>query len=109
MKMKVNIQNFFQNISSRVDRCIVMAQDAFYHRRESVSFPSFDTGAGRPWRKELEDESVDASRCARMDMTPVRINISLPKCVLEDLDRKAPRKRPRGSSPRLHRCVYVAG
>ena len=24
-----------------------------------------------------------------MDMTPVHINISLPKCVLEDLDRKA--------------------
>lgn len=24
-----------------------------------------------------------------MDMTPVRINISLPRCVLENLDRKA--------------------
>lgn len=36
-------------------------------------------------QKELEDGSVDAD----MDMTPVRINISLPKCVLENLDRKA--------------------
>ena len=48
-------------------------------------------------QKELEDETVDASRpplfqlfgAPDMDMTPVRINISLPKCVLEDLDRKA--------------------
>ena len=48
-------------------------------------------------QKELEDETVDASRpplfqlfgAPDMDMTPVRINISLPKCVLEGLDRKA--------------------
>jgi hypothetical protein len=57
---------------------------------ESVSFPSFDTGAGRPWRKKsLRTNPWTLPDAPDMDMTPVRINISLPRCVLEDLDRKA--------------------
>ena len=88
-----------------------MAQDALYHRRRVRDLPLL-----RHWsryrklpvsqmpmsllwlaKKGLEDETVDASRpplfqlfgAPDMDMTPVRINISLPKCVLEGLDRKA--------------------
>ena len=40
-------------------------------------------------QKELEEETVDASRCARYGYDPGALNISLPKCVLEGLDRKA--------------------
>lgn len=66
-----------------------MAQDAFYPRRGTVRFPSFDTGAGRPWRKKsLRTNPWTLPDAPDMDMTPVRINISLPKCVLENLDRK---------------------
>ena len=40
-----------------------------------------------------------------MDMTPVRINISTPQVVLEDLDRKAGARGMTRSAPipRLHR------
>lgn len=42
-------------------------------------------------RSETEDAPwiAEAYIAAGIDMTPVRINISLPKCVLEGLDRKA--------------------
>ena len=44
-------------------------------------------------------------------MTPVRINISLPRCVLEDLDRKASAwgSTPSGLIAKVARGVYVAG
>lgn len=87
-----------------VDECMVMAQDAlsitveeYAKARRELPAPSTLERVQAVAQKELEDETVDASRpplfqlfgAPDMDMTPVRINISLPKCVLEGLDRKA--------------------
>ena len=70
---------------------MVMAQDALYHRRRVRELPLLRHWSRyRPWRKRsLRTKPWTLSDAPDMDMTPVHINISLPKCVLEDLDRKA--------------------
>ncbi|MFQ8889768.1 MAG: hypothetical protein ACLR7Z_16875 [Bilophila wadsworthia] len=87
-----------------------MARDALYHRRRV-----------RDLRSRLEQVQAVAQRSLRtkpwtlpdapdMDMTPVRINISLPKCVLEGWTaRPAPGNDPLGAHRQGCTGVYVTG
>lgn len=99
-----------------IDECMVMAQDAlaitveeYAKARHELPAPSTLEQVQAVAQKELGDETVDASRPALfqlfgapdMDMTPVRINVTLPRCVLEGLDRKA-------SARGLTRSAFIA-
>ncbi len=70
---------------------MAMARDALYHRRRVRDLPLLRHWSRyRPWHKRsLRTKPWTLPDAPDMDMTPVRINISLPKCVLEGLDRKA--------------------